>query len=1107
MYKSNRLEQLFEELGYNRENGLFYPSEAEGWMHKFPYWISRVLKDVIRPYAFFSLYQENNTPEGNFFNPINQPLILFFDFTEQEFGKGISYDYISNQTFSFSQAPILVINKDDVNLELWHGYSFEKEIDGVFKKALEKITDILPSDLYINNLVSGNIWQKIYKKYLKDKPKVDTYLLNNIITARKILVSNECPPEIANRLIGRLLFTRYLIDRNVVFEKQDVLVGINKSERRSNFNELIVDKTKLYQFFDYLNNNFKGDLFPIVDKERNLEKLEYYLKILYFLFKGDELFVDNAKEELKLKIVQPSLFERYDFEVIPVELISNIYENFVGSDKDDNVNKQKSIKIYYTPAFLVDYILSQTVVPHINKKQQASCRIFDPSCGSGIFLVESLRKLIEKEIELNPQKDGSGHDYISDEKLWEIMQNNIFGADIDENAIEIAIFSVYITLLDYKKQPKDIENFQFRKIKDKNFFAGDDADFFQDNMLSKVYQHVYNNENFYFDFILGNPPWGKVPKSRYVEYIKSKEVARKANKGKIPVAIGEKEISQAFLVRVSDFIPINSPTRCAFIVTSKNLYNSSVPNKIWRKYFLTTFKVNLVLELSSVNNKVAGGKQIFENAKQPAVVLFFQKPKDRESTENNIIKHIAVRPNRYFIYFKAIVIEKNDVKELLQKYFLRENNDWLWKTLIHGNFFDFEFIKRLEQDFPYTIQDAINEFGLKRSGGLKIKDSSIKDDKKKDTTALMDWLYLNEEKEFNHFYINPTKQWRDELSLSRNVDIESGGKPDARIDYLPKMKFFEGPRLLFKKGLDPDKGFTSFAAVTSENLLFSSTVCSLIKDEGEIDMDLLYSLSGLINSRLFAYTLLCYSSSAGVDRTRVNFDEVLRMNFVKDKTISDLSLEIEKLERDKHNTFFNSENIDVDTRIENTKRQLDEYIYDIFQMSELEKSLVEYAHEVSIPMFKRQIDGKNVPAIFEPLKGKTGEDYLRNYTAIFYKHFNKKYTNDYRSFLIDVYISTYFIAVHFKIEQNESIKTGTHPVEFIYNQDLNKVINLIGTLSLYEASKNLYIQQDFRGFNKTSFFVIKPNERKCWHKANAYSDLSEFVNALVIKEIKQRQEA
>ncbi|WP_091146527.1 hypothetical protein [Flavobacterium caeni] len=118
----SRIEQLFEQLGYNRENGLFYLDESEQWLNKFPFRISKVLRDIIQPYAFYSLHHHGDEASEHP-EPINNPIILFFDKPDEEKTKEIP-----KWTFCFGQAPVVIINSDDYGpLDIYHGYQFESD--------------------------------------------------------------------------------------------------------------------------------------------------------------------------------------------------------------------------------------------------------------------------------------------------------------------------------------------------------------------------------------------------------------------------------------------------------------------------------------------------------------------------------------------------------------------------------------------------------------------------------------------------------------------------------------------------------------------------------------------------------------------------------------------------------------------------------------------------------------------------------------------------------------------------------------------------------------------------------------------------------------------
>ncbi len=1115
----NRMDQLFKKLGYERSNGLFYLEDADKWMGKFPYRIGRVLKDIIRPYAFYSPFHGETSTDREHPEPLNNPIILFFNHPDQEVEQNIP-----RWTFSFSQAPIVIINRDDFEpLEIYHGYHF----DGREQPWLKKIDghDVnIEEDFSIINLCTGKTWDILYEKYFKNIPKVDKYLLKNIIDARRILIAKDTAggisPRTANRLIGRLLFIRYLIDRDVSFESENYIRGETRNSRRSSFEDLLKNKEKTYRFFKAITEKFNGDLFPLIEEEGGVivydeEKSvkQDHLDVMYDLFTCSKFFKEGRT--WKGYSVQRSLFKFYDFEVIPVELISNIYENFLDKSEtadienktlqELNKSKQKEIKAFYTPPFLVDYVLSQTVIPHLEKQETASCKVLDPACGSGIFLVETLRKIIEKEMQINPVLTPDNKPMIPDKRLWELVRENIFGIDIDSDAIEIAIFSIYITILDYKT-PKEIKSFHFERLKERNLFGGRSADFFNENHL---FNDIFKNK-INLDFIIGNPPWGDIKTSRYNEYINNRnENEKKENPGKhIKLKVSLNEISQAFMVRVSDFVSPGKKTKCVLVVTGKNLYNKQA--KTWRNYFLNMFHLTQILELSSVNNKIVGGNQIFESARQSAAVISYYPAENHEDTSKNVIRHITVRPNRFFNYFKTIVIEKHDVKKVLQKYFIESKGgyDWLWKILLHGNFLDFLFIKRLKEEKNYqTFTQLMKDHNLIHKGGLKVKDNSIKQEKRKSTKQIeeCDFLEVDSKKEFQPFQICPSQTWKQKAeSLALKNEIYKDGK----VAQLPDIHFFKGKKLIFKKGLLAAENFKGVAAFSDSDIVFTSTVCSVKPDiggelTGEAE-DILKTMAGLINSRFFTYFQLATSTSLGIDRTRADFDEFLAFPVILDKKIGQNVIEIQNLYNQLNKMQLPGKKKELTEKIRTLEEEIEKTILKIYDISERERALIDYAIDVSIPVLKRgEIRKGQNTNIFSPLNlnNQDHQHYLTQYADVFIDHFGQLFNEEEKYFIVDVHVTSSFIGFHFKITGKPD---EDKRVSFKKEANVEDMVNKIGELGYHKSSKDLYVCQDIRGFKRTSFYVIKSNQKKSWHKAAAYADLSEFIEALVKAEIEKK---
>lgn len=187
------------------------------------------------------------------------------------------------------------------------------------------------------NLTSEQFWEK-YGKNFKKKETVQDYLLRNLRTTRDKLNKNDLEFPIIHNLFGRIIFAKYLVDRGILTQQ------FFQDNYKSRFEDIISDKKSLYEFFDYLKSNFNGDLFPVTNDEMDNVK-DNHLNLLSEFLKGTDI-----------ETGQTLLSNRYDFKIIPIELISNIYETFLNQGKDDN-------QAHYTPLFLVDYILDEKLSP------------------------------------------------------------------------------------------------------------------------------------------------------------------------------------------------------------------------------------------------------------------------------------------------------------------------------------------------------------------------------------------------------------------------------------------------------------------------------------------------------------------------------------------------------------------------------------------------------------------------------------------------------------------------------------------------------------------------------------------------------------------------
>jgi len=990
------------------------------------------------------------TKPNAFFCFDNKPMILFFENPPDK-------KKLHKQIWNFNETPIVIIIESGI-IEIFNGFRVN-EI-GNYKGFLIKIGNQEKLDDFTYfKLVTGKTWE-IYQNELTYENRVDYKLLNNIKDARQLIL-NKFPKttsektkklytKITNALLGKVIFVRYLIDRKVILNFN------NKPKIWTNddFCNLLKTQKKTQDFFNYLadkKTGFNGDLFTIEENEYNKIPKEAYNILIKLLQSQD------------LETGQLSLFDLYDFSVIPIEFISNVYESFLGIEKkenkkeDEKKEKKDDDGVHYTPLFLVDYILSETVEKRLSEINDTNCKVLDPACGSGVFLVETLRKLLEryKENNIEIYKDNK-EQFKKDIK--NIVKENIYGIDKDASAVQVAIFSIYLTLLDYLNPP-EIKTFKFPELLDTNFFCDD---FFNENAEFNVKLKEKD-----FAFIIGNPPWmrGRNEENTplYLTYIKNRKKKEKENKKlKKPIIyIGNKEIAQAFLLRTSDFSKVN--TKCSLIVTSKVLYN--LKSEKFRKYFLYNYLIERVFELAPVRHEVFNKSN--DKAIAPACVLFFNYT-NSQNTGSNLIEHITLKPSRFFSMFKIFTINRHDIKTVqqdrLKKY------DWLWKVLVYGSYLDFTFINRLKNDYP-TIQKYIDNNGNFIVGqGIMVGGGD-----ENDVSYLIGKQYIDTKTDIRQFWINPNNRKKWEYSIahrSRN------------------RKLFKAPMLLITEGIT--KELKSVSAVCYKDSVYRSSLTG-IKGKSKNEIEILRQIAGLLTSSMFSYYCLMTFSSSCIEREQSHDEEKLDVPFFKDDNISyivnDIVNDIEKLLIQKYQITLEDNNIQY--MIDNKYTELNNSIYNAFSITKEEKCLLDYAINMIIPI---QMQHENYEKLFQPIQ--LNDPMLNDYANLFIERFKSSFVSVGKKFIVEIWHTQQIIGMFFKVIPANEYTKDIIPIN--KQNDESGVLQTIATLSSKKITDKLFIQKDIRGFEKDYFYIFKPNEKHLWHKAVGYIDVYEILDAILI---------
>lgn len=254
----------------------------------------------------------------------------------------------------------------------------------------------------------------------------------------------------------------------------------------------------------------------------------------------------------------------YEFSVLGADILGSVYEQFLGkvirlteghhAKIEEKPEVKKAGGVYYTPTYIVDYIVAHTVgnlVEDKTPKQVEKLRILDPACGSGSFLIGAYQFLLDWHLKQYVEDGAEKHAKGKQPKLWQgrggvwrlttgerkrILTNNIYGVDIDSQAVEVTKLSLLLKVLEGESdQSLQTQLFHERVLPDlgrnikcgnsligPEFYGQTQLNFLDDDERAAINVFDWNKEfepimaSGGFDAVIGNPPylnvddtWGK----------------------------------------------------------------------------------------------------------------------------------------------------------------------------------------------------------------------------------------------------------------------------------------------------------------------------------------------------------------------------------------------------------------------------------------------------------------------------------------------------------------------------------------------------------------------------------------------------------------------
>ncbi|MBK8990040.1 MAG: N-6 DNA methylase [Chloroflexi bacterium] len=907
-------------------------------------------------------------------------------------------------------------------------------------------------------------------------------------------------------VIGRSIFVRYLEDRGILTPDYFRQVAENRSHPKwkaewlriletpesgvifSNnedrrYTRVLRNKDFTYALFNQLAEHFNGDMFPR-DVNEESEITQGHLDLLRGFLLGNADFR------------QPKLFLwAYDFEIIPIELISSIYEEFYhkSSIKDKGT--------HYTPSVLVEYVLSQILTP---ERLATKPRILDFACGSAIFLVQAFRRIVRYRESLSRKP-------LSAAELRQILREQITGIEINEEAIHVAAFSLYLALLHYQ-EPKDIlaqieqtngekplpylifdpkypaDSTHYHVLYQANTFGllNSEKEFIRgyldqnDRFAGRAeFVELLNSPDTLpfsphsFDVIVGNPPWG---------YLKQNEGTRELHAAQEQAqrwcrvfdwSIGDNELSQAFIARTS--ILLKGDGECGLLVSYGVLLKRHEKSLQFRQRWLSENTIHQVVNFFHVRDA------FFSGAISP---FSFVQYKPGEADFDHFVQYWSAKKTEFVDNMQTVVLSLPDLHRIRQCDL--EENDWLWKTYWWGNHNDAKLVNTLTLNSSLQDLASVQKWPEPRRGYEQARDTA--------KSYPSNWL-----KKYRELPVPKFKRYGSVMQHLLDFtpdEVRAHGSQDV----------YAGWRLLVKQGITQASGADGLIDTRLENeaYCYQSSIYGINVDNA-LDWQRKV-LTAILWSSLIRYYFFMTAGSWGTWRHKIYLYELMNtpIRLPNNLDLREKIVSIVDELRDWDPTPQSTINPDglsaeeIRNRRNFLENRLDETIFDLYELNESERDLILDMCETGLEFFYRGGSSEAVKPV-EPypnvqqgtlahLHGnREMERGLEGYLYAFLRTWNRELESlggEFRWRIIRPSRAPMLAVIFSTQEYNETLPA----IEGADEDEWQALLKRLNETLRQPVSSQIYIEGMVRAVTDTDIFIIKRNERRLWTRSLARED-------------------
>jgi predicted type IV restriction endonuclease len=685
----------------------------------------------------------------------------------------------------------------------------------------------------------------------------------------------------------------------------------------------------------------------------------------------DELTLRLQIDDKPLKDIIRNLYfpdSPYEFSVLPVEILGQVYEQFLGKVIELTKGHQARVKekpevrkaggVYYTPAYIVDYIVRNTVgkllerrgrktedrADELNDKEHArksiapaqasKLRILDPACGSGSFLLGAYQHLLNWHrdwyVNDGPEKHARGRQpklYRGPADEWRltaaekkrILLNNIYGVDIDSQAVEVTKLSLLLKVLEGESK-ESINNvnllFHERALPDlgNNVKCGNSLigpDFYNECQLSllddeerfrvNAFDWRDKNQGFGsimaaggFDAVIGNPPYGGAAEEYQTAYYRKN----------YQCASGSCDTFALFMEKASSLL--RSTGLFGMIVQSAFVSAPSMNDL--RELIISKFKP---IAFASMPYDVF-------SAYVDTIIFVAERLKKNQTLRDlgGIPVQLTVFPPRFHV-------------ESIDDFLSFSKTADAAKWLVGGQN---EFLITLS-DTEYSVIERLQRAGAKFSDVADIQRGVTPFNTSRDKPR-----------------INPARAFDGTV---RRYTLQAGKRvflryDDSLAEYKP-IRYFKGPRILLRELIS--RQFRLQSTFVDKDFVTNKSMQSILVKDPQYHV---FYLLGLLNSRLISWCFLAVHSVGRRDdfpkivlkQTRDLPLRKIEFSNVKDKSRHDKMVRLVESMLDLHKKLplartTHEKNI-IERQITAVDKQIDQLVYELYGLTDAEIAIVEH---------------------------------------------------------------------------------------------------------------------------------------------------------------------